>query len=116
MKLQKIASLKDTRQDGAVNNGYLFSFDHRGICTVYEMEKLINGVAEAYAEFVLDKNDLISPHSNSVAFGKDYFDENDEFPLLLFCFSPFWVLMPLLYCGTANMPRGIRKAPILSSK
>lgn len=82
MKIEKIASLKDTRQDGAINNGYLFSFDHRGICTVYEMEKLINGVAEVYAEFPLDKNDLISPHSNSVAFGKDYFDENDEFPLL----------------------------------
>lgn len=41
-----------------------------------------NGEAEVFAEFVLDKNEKLVPHSNSVMFGNEYFDEKNEFPLL----------------------------------
>lgn len=85
MKIRNISKIKDGRQDGAISNGYLFSFNHRGECTVYEIksiECMKEGEAEIFSEFVLDKNDVVSPHSNSVAFGNEYYDENDEFPLL----------------------------------
>ena len=85
MKIENISKIKGGRQDGAISNGYLFSFNHRGECTVYQMNSLQcgeNGEAEVFAEFVLDKNDIIVPHSNSVIFGNEYYDEKDEFPLL----------------------------------
>ncbi len=85
MKIQFITKIKDNRQDGAINGGYLFSLDHRGICTVYEiksLEQTEGGAAEPFAEFTLDKTDTIAPHSNSVMFGNEYYDEKDEFPLL----------------------------------
>ena len=85
MKIENISKIKDGRQDGAISNGYLFSFNHRGECTVYQIASLQcgeNGEAEVFAEFVLDKNDIIVPHSNSVMFGNEYYDEKDEFPLL----------------------------------
>ncbi len=85
MKIQYITKIKDGRQDGAINGGYLFSFDHKGVCTVYEIKSLEHtegGTAEPFAEFILDKEDIIVPHSNSVMFGNEYYDEKDEFPLL----------------------------------
>lgn len=85
MKIEKFSKIKGGRQDGAVSNGYLFSFNHQGECTVYEtkaLECLKDGEAEIFAEFVLDKSDVIMPHSNSVMFGNEYFDKKDEFPLL----------------------------------
>ena len=85
MEIKKIAKIKDGRQDGAVKNGYLFSFNGRGECTVYltdALESAGGGVAEPFAEFVLDKNDIIVPHSNAVMFGNEYYDADDEFPLL----------------------------------
>ena len=85
MKIEIFSKIKGGRQDGAISNGYLFSFNHRGECTVYETKTLENfkdGEAEIFAEFVLDKNDTLVPHSNSVMFGNEYYDEKDEFPLL----------------------------------
>lgn len=85
MKIENVSKIKDGRQDGAISNGFLFSFNHHGECTVYEMNKLKkskDGEAEVFAEFTLDKNDILVPHSNSVSFGSEYYDENDEFPLL----------------------------------
>lgn len=85
MKIENISKIKNNRQDGAISNGFLFSFNHQGKCTVYQMEKLEcikDGEAEVFAEFVLDKTDTIIPHSNSVAFGNEYYDKKDEFPLL----------------------------------
>lgn len=85
MKIEKVSKIKDGRQDGAISNGFLFSFNHKGECTVYQMKKLAckeDGEAEVFAEFVLDKNDILMPHSNSVMFGNEYYDEQDEFPLL----------------------------------
>ncbi len=85
MQISAYAKIKGERQDGAICNGYFFSFNSRGECTVYNMENLENSndkEAEVFAEFILDKKDIIVPHSNSVAFGKEYYAENDEFPLL----------------------------------
>ena len=85
MKIENVSKIKGNRQDGAISNGYLFSFDTRGICTVYEIKSLgciKDGEAEIFAEFVLDKIDVIIPHSNSFMFGNEYYDEKDEFPLL----------------------------------
>lgn len=85
MKIQQISKVKGGRQDGAVFGDYYFSFNHRGECTVYRMDALDigqDGEAEIFSEFVLDKSDIIMPHSNSVTFGNEYFDEKDEFPLL----------------------------------
>jgi len=84
-KIEIYSKIKGGRQDGAISNGYLFSFNHQGECTVYETEALENlkdGEAEVFSEFVLDKKDMLVPHSNSVAFGNEYYDEKDEFPLL----------------------------------
>ena len=83
MNIEHITSIKRNRQDGAVFGGYLFSFDHLGVCTVYQTESLKAGKeAEAFSEFTLDKTGIFMPHSNAVTFGTEYFAENDEFPLL----------------------------------
>lgn len=85
MKMNFLTQICGGRQDGAVFGGFLFSFNHKGECTVYETAKLNmngEGEAESLAEFVLDKNDMLCPHSNAVTFGNEYYAENDEFPLL----------------------------------
>lgn len=85
MKICKLSKIKEERQDGAVYNGYLFSFNYKGECTVYQMDALescTDTEAEAFSEFTLDKSDIIVPHSNSVMFGSEYYDDKDEFPLL----------------------------------
>ena len=64
-------------QDGAIFGDYIFHFDATGRGCVYRLEGL-----EALAEFQLDKSDLITPHSNAVSFGYEYYKEGDEFPLL----------------------------------
>lgn len=63
-------------QDGAIYNGFLFRFDSKGNCRVYDLQTLTE-----QGSFTLDKADLLIPHSNSVFFGK-FFSESDEFPLL----------------------------------
>ena len=85
MKIESLAKIKGGRQDGAIFNGYLFSFNAVGECSVYEIEKLkgLKGdEAEVFSEFVLDKKDILVPHSNAVMFGSEYYDKEDEFPLL----------------------------------
>lgn len=85
MEIELFSKIADGRQDGAISNGFLFSFNHRGKCSVYETKSLASlkdGQAEIFSEFTLDRNDVIAPHSNSVTFGKEYYDEKDEFPLL----------------------------------
>lgn len=85
MKIDFFSKIKNERQDGAISNGFLFSFNHQGECAVYQiktLKELKDGEAEVFSEFVLDKNDILAPHSNSVAFGNEYYDEKDEFPLL----------------------------------
>lgn len=63
-------------QDGAIYNGFLFRFDSKGNCRVYDLQTLTEQGC-----FTLDKADLLIPHSNSVFFGK-FFSDEDEFPLL----------------------------------
>ena len=74
---EKIAVLSSGQQDGAVFGDYFFSFNSSGKCTVYS----VDGYAKI-AEFTIDKNGVLSPHSNSVCFGTYYYDAEDEFPLL----------------------------------
>lgn len=64
-------------QDGAIWDNYLFRFDSAGGCTVYS----ISG-QKKISTFKLDKNDILSPHSNAVCFGAEYYADGDEFPLL----------------------------------
>ena len=85
MKIEIHSKIKKDRQDGAVFNGFLFSFNHKGDCSVYEtnsLKNLKNGEAEVFGEFTLDKTDILLPHSNSVMFGNEYYHNDDEFPLL----------------------------------
>lgn len=84
MKLTKIANIKGG-QDGAIYGGYLFRFDTVGNCFVYEMSKLLSaqgGDVEEISTFTLDKVDILMPHGNAVTFGKEFYEEGDEFPLL----------------------------------
>lgn len=87
MKATRIAKVQ-IGQDFAIFGDYLFRFidrDVRGNCAVYEMKTLIaaNGEEpEPISRFRLDKRDLISTHNNAVFFGKEYYEDGDEFPLL----------------------------------
>ena len=74
---QKVGNISGSIQDGAVYGGYMFSFNSTGKCRVYSMDGL-----SPLSEFTLDKNSILSPHSNAVCFGADKYSENDEFPLL----------------------------------
>ncbi|MBQ5911063.1 MAG: hypothetical protein IIW94_03525 [Clostridia bacterium] len=72
-------------QDGAVFNNLLFRFDHMGNCTVYDLSAHPENTQTEHtplARFTLDKADVIKPHSNSVSFGKEYYNKGDDFPLL----------------------------------
>lgn len=85
MKIAKACKVKGSRQDGAINNGFLFSFDSMGECAVYRLESLEcakDEEIEIFGEFILDKRDMLTPHSNAVMFGCEYYEDGDEFPLL----------------------------------
>lgn len=71
-------------QDGAIFGNYLFRFGHNGCCRVYDVREIIGSKEEVreLTDFMLDKADIICPHSNSVVFGTQYYIEGDEFPLL----------------------------------
>ncbi len=64
-------------QDGAIFKDILFRFETTGECTVYSLTE-----QKEIGKFPLDKKEILSPHSNSVCFGGEYADANDEFPLL----------------------------------
>ena len=51
MKITPFPKIKDRRQDGAICNGYLFSFNHLGVCTVYKIEDLIGKQVLAVVNF-----------------------------------------------------------------
>ena len=84
MKAKKVGKIT-WGQDGAIWGGYLFRFGSHGECVVYDFEEVkANGCTETqpYGSFTLDKAEMINPHSNSVAFGNEYYAQGDEFPLL----------------------------------
>lgn len=64
-------------QDGSIYGDYLFRFNAKGICSVYTTDNW-----EHISTFEVDKNNLISPHSNAVCFGTNYYRDSDEFPLI----------------------------------
>ncbi len=82
MKITQIGNITDG-QDGAVFGGLLFRFKTNGLCYVYDLKNLtIEKKSPIVSIFTLDKSDIIAPHSNSVVFGNQYYNEDDEFPLL----------------------------------
>ena len=82
MQIKKIADIHGS-QDGAFWGNFLFRFAADGCCRVYDISEKHNGViAPKYcSEFFLDRREEIVPHSNAVMFGKEYYQEGDEFPL-----------------------------------
>lgn len=64
-------------QDGTIYGDYLFRFDHKGICNVYSISE-----KSKISSFVLDRCDVLMPHSNAVCFGNEFWEAEDEFPLL----------------------------------
>ena len=85
MKINHIANIR-RGQDGAIFGGFLFRFTEKGDGCVYDISSLSFsenvGELSPVAQITLDKVDVIIPHSNSVVFGTEYFEEGDEFPLL----------------------------------
>lgn len=75
MKITELATVC-RGQDGAICNGLLFRFDHRGNCQVTDLSSL-----SEISAFTLPMADRLAPHSNSVTFG-GRFSPEDEFPLL----------------------------------
>ncbi len=79
----KVASIAKGGQDGAIFKNYLFGFDSRGGCRVYDMSAA--STKEELCEigsFTLGCAELITPHNNAVGFGNEFYSEGDEFPLL----------------------------------
>lgn len=86
MKLYQVGKT-DGGQDGAIFAELLFRFDTKGICKVYDLSELdLSGdrITELspISKFTLDRRDYMLPHSNAVVFGREYYAEGDEFPLL----------------------------------
>lgn len=84
MKVKHIAKISGG-QDGAIWNGQLFRFDTRGKCFVYDMNNIEADTAKELkpiGSFVLDKAELIVPHSNAVCWGSEFYAPDDEYPLL----------------------------------
>lgn len=86
MNIRTIAKIKSGQQDGAIFGNYMFRFNSKGIGRVYDMRAILNSNPEEeiaeIASFTLDRAEETCPHSNAVTFGKEYFEEGDEFPLL----------------------------------
>ncbi len=84
MKIKQIAKISGG-QDGAIWKDQLFRFDSRGKCFVYDLLDIEADKVkelEPFGTFLLDKADLIAPHSNAVSWGTEFFDPSDEYPLL----------------------------------
>ncbi len=79
IKISKIAC----GQDGAIFGDLLFRFDTKGVCTVYSVNEVLSSETPSpVSNFTLDRCAELCPHSNSVAFGNEYYSDGDEFPLL----------------------------------
>ena len=85
MKYTQISTIC-RKQDGAIFGDTLFRFSAGGIGLAYPMEQVLKPENKdeplGYAEFTLDKAELVCPHCNAVFFGKEKFADEDEFPLL----------------------------------
>lgn len=76
MKVEKIAKIC-CGQDGAIINGLLFRLDVTANVNVYDLKTFSHQTS-----FKLEGLNDWFPHSNCAFFGNQYFDKNDEFPLL----------------------------------
>jgi len=65
------------QQDGAIYNDIIFRFSSKGHGSVFRFPTM-----EKLTPFMLDKLDVLIPHSNSVCFGTQFYREGDLFPLL----------------------------------
>lgn len=84
MNIKQIAKIHGG-QDGAIFGDFLFRFNHQGECFVYDLKTADENSGNElpqFSSFVLDGVEKLKPHSNSVAFGSEYAEEGDEFPLL----------------------------------
>ena len=84
MNIKKVAKILEG-QDGAIYGTELFRFDTYGECSVYDISALNgDGVTELepIAQFKVDRVEELAPHSNSVCFGCDFYEEGDRYPLL----------------------------------
>jgi len=85
MKLTKTARMK-TGQDGAFFGDFMFRFNAKGRCTVYDARALDTADGETelpvIGTFAVNEADALVPHFNAVVFGCEYCAEGDEFPLL----------------------------------
>ncbi len=84
MEIKQIAKIVGG-QDGAIYGSELFRFNTKGNCTVYDLKDLQENEScelKAKGEFKLDRIEEIVPHSNSVCFSSEFYDDGDEYPLL----------------------------------
>lgn len=84
MNVRKVAKIR-YGQDGAIWKNELFRFDHKGVGSVYDLSEIKEGVTDAIepkAEFFLDRTEELAPHSNAVFFGREFYADTDEYPLL----------------------------------
>ncbi len=83
MKIQGLGKIGGG-QDGAIYNGILFRFNHLGNGAAFDLSKVGEGkVLSPFATFVLDKSDILAPHSNAVFFGTHFYEEGDEEPEMI---------------------------------
>ena len=84
MNIKQLAKIQ-SGQDGVIWKNQLFRFKSKGQCFVYDLQDVDPNCVkelEPIGTFVLDQADRIAPHSNAVCFGIEYYDINDEYPLL----------------------------------
>ena len=93
MKIEKVATLEkaghpDAGQDGAFCGNYMFRFDADGTGWAFDARPLCEASAAEtvilplLATFHTDPADAVTPHFNAVTFGSEYYEPEDEFPLL----------------------------------
>lgn len=107
MKMKHIANMKGA-QDGAIFGGYLFRFDAKGQGCVYDLKQMSGDeVSElsSMCDITLDRAEEIVPHSNAVFFGKEYYAEGDDFPLLYSNIYNNYAKQPDPLCGVCCVYR-----------
>ncbi len=93
LQIEKVAVLQDgghpdAGQDGAFCGDYMFRFDADGTAWAFDARPLCGATAQApvtlplLATFHTDLADAVTPHFNAVTFGSEYYEPEDEFPLL----------------------------------
>lgn len=86
MYVTQIGRMDFGAQDGAVWGDFLFRFNEKGLCRVFDASVLAekeDGIdLPLITEFTLGGTECIVPHCNAVTFGCDFYAEGDLFPLL----------------------------------